>query len=264
MVRAGRALTGFHLSGLVAVEFSRHASAWQGPPHRGGAVQQGALGWVYPGWRCTGARPARLPGAVSGDSLLYRFAHRLLNAQICPVVQHPSVHAGGSSFLPSLGDQGRPGRCGRRTCVAGAPKHRQRCLSVRPGGWSRTPVNSSVYLLTFTVDICVEKKREKGYCITSCGRYQRTEGWRLATEPYRRGRTTVNEIQISDRPSVSRVKQAAGRRRIRNYACRNYALVFENCILRSPSQRVLRTCEFGNSVDNNRRPLRDSDASHQL
>ena len=26
---------------------------------------------------------------------------------------------------------------------AGAPKHRQRFLSVRPGGWSRTPVNSS-------------------------------------------------------------------------------------------------------------------------
>ena len=26
---------------------------------------------------------------------------------------------------------------------AGAPKHRQRFLSVRPGGWCRTPVNSS-------------------------------------------------------------------------------------------------------------------------
>ena len=31
----------------------------------------------------------------------------------------------------------------RKTRRAGAPKHRQRFLSVRPGGWSRTPVNSS-------------------------------------------------------------------------------------------------------------------------
>ena len=46
-------------------------------------------------------------------------------------------------LLTYLGDQGRPGRCGRRACVAGAPKHRQRFLSVRPGGWCRTPVNSS-------------------------------------------------------------------------------------------------------------------------
>ena len=30
----------------------------------------------------------------------------------------------------------------RETRRAGAPRHRQRFLSVRPGGWSRTPVNS--------------------------------------------------------------------------------------------------------------------------
>ena len=30
-----------------------------------------------------------------------------------------------------------------KTRQAGAPKHRQRLLSVRPGGWCRTPVNSS-------------------------------------------------------------------------------------------------------------------------
>ena len=41
------------------------------------------------------------------------------------------------------GDQGKTRPCGRRACVAGAPKHRQRILSVRPGGWSRTSVNSS-------------------------------------------------------------------------------------------------------------------------
>ena len=34
---------------------------------------------------------------------------------------------------------------------AGAPKHRQRFLSVRPGGWSRTPVNSSGTRLTLTL-----------------------------------------------------------------------------------------------------------------
>ena len=47
--------------------------------------------------------------------------------------------------------QGRPGRCGRRACVAGAPKHRQRFLSVRPGGWSRPPVNSSGTRLTLAL-----------------------------------------------------------------------------------------------------------------
>ena len=39
--------------------------------------------------------------------------------------------------------------------------------------------------------------------------------------------------------------------------------LFENCILRSPSQRA-QNLRIGNSVDNNRRPLRDSDACHQL
>ena len=36
--------------------------------------------------------------------------------------------------------------------MAGAPKHRQRFLSVRPGGWSRTPVNSSGTRLTLALD----------------------------------------------------------------------------------------------------------------
>ena len=36
------------------------------------------------------------------------------------------------------GDQGRPGRCGRRACVAGAPKHRQRsCRSALADGVER-------------------------------------------------------------------------------------------------------------------------------
>ena len=39
----------------------------------------------------------------------------------------------------------------RKTRRAGAPKHRQKCLSVRPGGWSRTPVNSSGTRLTLAL-----------------------------------------------------------------------------------------------------------------
>ena len=38
-----------------------------------------------------------------------------------------------------------------KTRQAGAPKHRQRFLSVRPGGWCRTPVNSSGTRLTLTL-----------------------------------------------------------------------------------------------------------------
>jgi hypothetical protein len=34
---------------------------------------------------------------------------------------------------------------------AGAPKHRQRFLSARPGGWGRTPVNSSGTRLTLAL-----------------------------------------------------------------------------------------------------------------
>ena len=43
-------------------------------------------------------------------------------------------------------------RCSGKTRRTGAPKHRQRFLSVRPGGWSRTPVNSSGTRLTLTLD----------------------------------------------------------------------------------------------------------------
>ena len=43
--------------------------------------------------------------------------------------------------------------------LAGAPKHRQRFLSVRPGGWSRTPVNSSGTRLTLTLGLCIKPKQ---------------------------------------------------------------------------------------------------------
>ena len=39
----------------------------------------------------------------------------------------------------------------RKSCQAGAPKHRQRFSSVRPGGWSRTPVHSSGTSLTLAL-----------------------------------------------------------------------------------------------------------------
>jgi hypothetical protein len=39
----------------------------------------------------------------------------------------------------------------RETRRAGAPRHRQRFLSVRPGGWSRTPVHSSGTRLTLAL-----------------------------------------------------------------------------------------------------------------
>ena len=43
------------------------------------------------------------------------------------------------------------GKASGNTRQAGAPKHRQRFLSVRPGGWSETPVNSSGTRLTLAL-----------------------------------------------------------------------------------------------------------------
>jgi hypothetical protein len=43
----------------------------------------------------------------------------------------------------ALGALKRTRRGSGKTRQRGAPKHRQRFLSVRPGGWCRTPVNSS-------------------------------------------------------------------------------------------------------------------------
>ena len=67
--------------------------AWQGPSHRGGALQQGACGWPHTRLCGIYADPMRPPGAVAGDSLPYRSAHRLLSAQLWQLVQHSPVHA---------------------------------------------------------------------------------------------------------------------------------------------------------------------------
>ena len=54
---------------------------------------------------------------------------------------------------PARGPRGKSGDSSKLFKLIGAAKHRQRCLSVRPGGWSRTPVKSLLTSSMFS-DAC--------------------------------------------------------------------------------------------------------------
>ena len=106
-------------------------TAWQGPSHRGGALQQGVRGWAYTALRCEHAGQERPPGAVAGDSLPYRFAHGLLCAQLCRLVQHPPVHALVLRVVPKeLDDRAKEGHV---PCVQDPDQ-------VRAAAWATEPV----------------------------------------------------------------------------------------------------------------------------
>ena len=97
----------------------------------------------------SGHRPPPRVGVGRGEAFPADDKHMLNSG---PVSRSADSSSEGTAAWAQMQPSGSSSSDSGETRRASAPKHRQRFLSVRPGGWSRTPVNSSSTRLTLTLD----------------------------------------------------------------------------------------------------------------